>query len=233
MKNIIYIKLVSFVILLITPLSSVGQFVENLEQINGFREIKFNRKLQEYRFFEPLTESNGHFTITNSIMNTIIRTHYLRYSHHAPYNCQNCNDYIMTPIQDNFSSISGQKILKLGVSTYKDTIYEISFFVESKPGIRTLVDDHINAFGKPNSQIGYGWDFFDFNKAELDDQGLYMAWFSESISLSITDIDADSKFKGSKRCAYMISYTYTPIADRALAEDVKNTPVKDPLREFK
>jgi hypothetical protein len=60
-----------------------------------------------------------------------------------------------------------------------------------------------------------------------------MAWFSESISLSITDIDADSKFKGSKRCAYMISYTYTPIADRALAEDVKNTPVKDPLREFK
>ena len=200
-----------------------SQDINMLDEKNGFRGIKLSSQIADYDFFIKRTPSNSHFRIIEKFVNSTLVDFYGSYTTTSDYYCDNCESYIMIDNNNNYTSVPGSEILKLGVNTYKGNIYEINFYIKANNGSDYTILRFCEAYGYPNGW-NWGWSVSEFEETEKKDGQLYMTWKGKKVGLSIISFNGKVKFKGSKRRGYIVRYSDLEIKNLVSEESSRNRP---------
>ncbi len=209
----------------------MGQNLKVLDEKNGFRNIKLGSSITQYSFFEKATTLNKEYRIIKKILDSEIINYLGKLNSTSDCLSNNCKEFIIIENPSIYADLAHSKILKIGVSTFKDKIYEINLIIEANAGRFSTFIDFVNVFGYPNG-INFNWDISEFDKAEKNDDPLYMSWHTNNVIMSIISINANEKFRGTKRIGYKISYTDMKI-EKLINEENKKTKTKNnPADQF-
>lgn len=206
----------------------ICQNIEALDNKNGFRDIKFGSSPSKYSFFEKPNSDNRSYEIKGPFNIIKFKGDYMFLS--SSY-CKNCEDYLIIEGTENYTRVPGSDILKAGVSSYKDMIYEINIIIQAATLSRYTITEFCLAFGDPNG-FSYNWDYPDFMEAMRNDDHLYLSWFGDKVSLSIISVNGETKIDGTKRRVYFVSYTDLKLKKLVDLEIEKNKPKINPVDKF-
>lgn len=209
----------------------MSQNLKVLDEKNGFRNIKLGSSITQYSFFEKATPLNEEYRIIKKILDTEFINYRGKLNNSSDCRGNNCKEFIVINNHAVYADLAHSKILKIGVSTYKDIVYEINIIIEANAGRFSTIIDFVNVFGFPNG-INYNWDISEFDIAEKNDDPLYMSWYTNKVIMSIISFNANEKFRGTKRIGYKISYTDLKTKKLINEENKKTKTKNNPADQF-